>query len=269
MQKKKYLLFLGAWACLFVAGVGACRKPAPRTIVPGTVWHDTEGNPINAHGGGILYHDGTYYWYGEYKGDSTRYSPDICVGWRAEAGGVACYSSADLAEWTFEGVVLPPDTADPRSDLHPSQIIERPKVVYNDKTEKFVMWVHIDDPNYEKAHAGVAVADSPTGPFTYLGSCKPNGEDSRDQTLFKDDDGRAYHIYSSEWNKTLHIGLLNEDYTRHTGTYTRNFVGQYREAPAVFKHEGKYYLISSGCTGWDPNTAQCAVADSMLAYGVV
>lgn len=61
MQKKKYLLFLGAWACLFVAGVGACRKPAPRTIVPGTVWHDTDGKPINAHGGGILYHDGTYY----------------------------------------------------------------------------------------------------------------------------------------------------------------------------------------------------------------
>lgn len=269
MQKKKYLLFLGAWACLFVTGVGACRKPAPRTIVPGTVWHDTDGKPINAHGGGILYHDGTYYWYGEYKGDSTRYSPDICVGWRAEAGGVACYSSADLAEWTFEGVVLPPDTANSSSDLHPSQIIERPKVVYNDKTEKFVMWVHIDDPNYEKAHAGVAVADSPTGPFTYLGSCKPNGEDSRDQTLFKDDDGRAYHIYSSEWNKTLHIGLLNEDYTRHTGTYTRNFVGQYREAPAVFKHEGKYYLISSGCTGWDPNTAQCAVADSMLGEWTV
>ena len=32
---------------------------------------DTDGNPINAHGGGILYHEGTYYWYGEFKGDST------------------------------------------------------------------------------------------------------------------------------------------------------------------------------------------------------
>ena len=126
------------------------------------------------------------------------------------------------------------------------------------------MWVHIDSPNYEKAHAGVAVSDSPTGLFTYLGSFKPNGGDSRDQTVFKDDDGRAYHIHSSEWNKTLYIGLLNDDYTQHTGIYTRNFINQYREAPAVFKHDGKYYLISSGCTGWDPNTAQCAVADSML-----
>jgi hypothetical protein len=97
-----------------------------------------------------------------------------------------------------------------------------------------------------------------------LGSFKPNEGDSRDQTIFKDDDGRAYHIYSSEWNKTLYIGLLNNDYTQHTGVYTRNFIDQYREAPAVFKHKGKYYIISSGCTGWDPNTAQCAVADSML-----
>ena len=39
-------------------------------IVPGEVWNDTEGNPVNAHGGGILYHDGTYYWYGEYRKDS-------------------------------------------------------------------------------------------------------------------------------------------------------------------------------------------------------
>ena len=264
MHKRNSLFYIVALACLFMISVGACRNGTPKTIVPGIVWYDTDGNPINAHGGGIMYHDGVYYWYGEYKGDSTYYRDDICVGWRAEAGGVSCYSSTDLVSWKFEGVVLPPDTQDAQSDLHPSQIIERPKVIYNDKTKKFVMWVHIDSPNYEKAHTGVAVGDSPTGRFTYLGSFKPNGGDSRDQTVFKDDDGRAYHIHSSEWNKTLYIGLLNDDYTQHTGIYTRNFIEQYREAPAVFKHDGKYYLISSGCTGWDPNTAQCAVADSML-----
>ena len=126
------------------------------------------------------------------------------------------------------------------------------------------MWMHIESPDYEKAHAGVATSDSPTGKFTYLGSFRPNGEDSRDQTIFKDDDGKAYHIYSSEWNKTLYIGLLNDEYTQHTGKFTRNFIDRAREAPAVFKHDNKYYLISSGCTGWDPNVAEYAVADSIM-----
>ena len=40
-------------------------------IIPGEVWKDTDGNPINAHGGGLLYHEGTYYWYGEYKKGET------------------------------------------------------------------------------------------------------------------------------------------------------------------------------------------------------
>ena len=43
--------------------------------MPGKEWKDTDGNPINAHGGGVLYHDGTYYWYGEYKGEHTYRSP--------------------------------------------------------------------------------------------------------------------------------------------------------------------------------------------------
>jgi hypothetical protein len=58
--------------------------------------------------------------------------------------------------------------------------------------------------------------------------------------------------------------LLTDDYTRPSGIYTRNFIGQYREAPSVFKRKGKYYMITSGCTGWDPNRALYATADSML-----
>lgn len=265
MHQKKLFVYI-LLVCLVTIFISACTRTSQRGIVPGTVWYDVEGNPINAHGGGIMYHDEVYYWYGEYKGDSTYLLDWVKTWecWRADAGGVSCYSSKDLVNWKFEGVVLPTVPQDEQSDLHPSQVIERPKVIYNDKTKKFVMWIHVESPDYEKAHAGVAVSDSPTGLFTYLGSFKPNGEDSRDQTIFKDDDGRAYQIYSSEWNNTLYIGLLNDEYTQHTGIYTRNFINQSREAPAVFKHQGKYYLISSGCTGWDPNVAECAVADSML-----
>lgn len=262
----------GLMAVAAMVLIGCCQscqssqKTQNLSIYPGQTVLDTDGRVINAHGAGVMYHDGTYYWYGEHKGDST-YRLDWVTSWecwRADAGGVACYSSKNLTDWKFEGVVLAVNTADTTSDLHPSQVVERPKVIYNDKTGKFVMWMHIESPDYEKAHAGVAVCDTPTGQFAYLGSSRPNGGDSRDQTIFKDEDGRAYQIYSSEWNKTLYIGLLNDDYTEHTGTFTRNFEGMSREAPAVFKRNGRYYLISSGCSGWDPNIAQYAVADSML-----
>lgn len=68
--------------------------------------------------------------------------------------------------------------------------------------------------------------------------------------LFVDDDGKAYHIYASEDNSTLHISELTDDYTACSGNYARFFVGRFMEAPAMFKKDGKYYLIMSGCTGW-------------------
>lgn len=257
------LLFIS----IFVCGAASCTLPHENEVIHnGLKWRDTDGNFINAHGGCILYHDSIYYWYGEYKGDST-YRLDWVKTWecwRTEAGGISCYSSRDLVNWKFEGLVLQPVHGDTASDLHPSKVIERPKVVFNEKTRKFVMWLHIESPDYEKAHSGVAVGDKPNAMFTYLGSFRPDGTDSRDQTLFKDDDGRAYQISSSEWNTTLNIHLLNDEYTKPTGIFTRNFINESREAPAVFKHQDKYYMITSGCTGWDPNSAQYAMADSML-----
>lgn len=234
-------------------------------IVPGEVWLDTAGNPINAHGGGLLYHNGKYYWYGEYKKGETIL-PDWATWecYRTDVTGVGCYSSPDMVNWTFEGIVLPAVKDDSTHDLHPSKVLERPKVVYNAKTGKFVMWAHVESADYGKAAAGVAVSDSPTGPFTYLGSFRPNNAMSRDQTVFVDDDGKAYQFASSENNQTLYINELTDDYLRPTGRYTRNFIGMAREAPAVFKRGGKYYMLSSGCTGWDPNQAELAVADSIM-----
>lgn len=236
-----------------------------KDIVNGEVWLDTSGNPINAHGGGILYHNGMYYWYGEYKKGETVL-PDWATWecYRTDVTGVSCYSSPDMVNWAFEGIVLPAVPDDTDHDLHPSKVLERPKVVYNAKTKKFVMWAHVESADYSKAAAGVAVSDSPTGPFEYLGSFRPNDAMSRDQTIFVDDDGKAYQFASSENNQTLYINELTDDYLRPTGRYTRNFIDAAREAPAVFKHDGRYYMLSSGCTGWDPNKAELAVADSIM-----
>ena len=102
-------------------------------IKPGLIWPDTEGKHINAHGGGILYYNGTYFWFGESRlprseKDRSHY-------------GVSCYSSKDLLNWKNEGLALRviDDTA---SLLLPECVIERPKVIYNKKTGKFVMWFH-------------------------------------------------------------------------------------------------------------------------------
>ena len=89
------------------------------------------------------------------------------------------------------------------------------------------------------------------------------GQMSRDMTLYVDDDGRAYHIFSSEENMTLHIAELTADYLHHTGRYTRVAPGGQNEAPAIFKHDGTYWMITSGCTGWAPNEARMFSAPSI------
>lgn len=284
-------------SCLLfvILGLAAIAKDngAAAVFTPGAEWRDTDGRPINAHGGGMLFHEGVYYWYGEFK-EGRTYLPKVNKAWggtRVLAGGVSVYSSRDLIHWKNEGLALPSTPENPDHDLAPENVIERPKVIYNARTKKFVMWFHQDSPNYQAARSGVAVSDTPVGPFRYVGAFRPNagvrplnataadlepkpgnllardlegGQMARDMTLFVDDDGTAYQFYASESNQTMHVSQLSDDYLRPAGKYARIFVGQSIEAPAVFKHGGRYYLLGSGCTGWDPNPAHLAVADSIF-----
>lgn len=284
---------LRATALVLGLCAAAAGSAAPRVIASGTVWKDTAGQPVHAHGGGMLVHAGVYYWYGELKLGQT-YLPKVNQAWggtRVLAGGVSCYSSPDLVHWKNEGTALPAMPQDPDHDLATENVIERPKVIFNSRTKKFVMWFHQDSPNYQAARSGVAVSDTPTGPFHYLGAFRPNagirplnttaadlapaptnflardlpgGQMARDMTLFVDDDGTAYQFYSSESNQTMHVSQLSDDYLRPAGKYARILVDRSIEAPAVFKHAGRYYLLGSGCTGWDPNPAHAAVADSIF-----
>jgi hypothetical protein len=262
-------------------------------IRPGERWLDTQGQFINAHGGGVLFHQGTYYWYGELK-EGTTYITAANKSWggtRVVNGGFSCYSSTNLSDWNYQGLALAPSQRDPDSDLHCEKVMERPKVIYNAQTRKFVLWFHQDTADYAAARSGVAVSDTPAGPFTYLGSFRPNagvwpvnatkpdqqagtdnmlerdfqgGQMARDMTLFVDDDGTAYQIYASEGNPTMHVSQLTDDYLKPAGKYARIFAGRSMEAPTLFKRNGKYYLIASGCTGWLPNEARSAVADNIF-----
>jgi beta-xylosidase len=275
------------------------------SIVPGELWLDNNQVHINAHGGGVLFYDDQYYWYGEHKIEGK-------AGNKAHVG-VHVYSSSDLYDWYDEGIALKVVEDDPDHDIARGCVLERPKLIYNKLTGKFVMWFHLElkGRGYDAARSGVAVADSPTGPFTFLRSFRPNaghwpvnvrdyhklpvadsvkdkycggkgclpahvdsvnilgrdfvgGQMARDMNLFVDDDGKAYHMYSSEENSTTHISLLTEDYTAHSGKFVRVFPNRYMEAPALFKtKEGKYFFIGSDCTGWEPNAARSASAESI------
>lgn len=271
-------------ACLlFFAAALHAPAPAADCFVPGAIWPDDQGVHINAHGGGVLVHAGTCYWFGEHKvagpaGNSAQV-------------GVGCYSSTSLYDWKNEGIALAVED-DRRSEIARGCIIERPKVVFNPRTGKFVMWFHLEHrgKGYETARTAVAVADRPAGPYRFLRSHRPNrrqwplghdrnapgdqwlellerdhhrGQMSRDMTLFVDDDGRAFHIAAAEENYTLHVSLLTDDFLDFTGKFSRILPGGHNEAPAICRHAGKYWLITSGCTGWDPNAARAHVADSL------
>ena len=239
---------------------------------PGEVWLDTAGKSIQAHGGGVIVRNGTYYWYGEDRTDRRRTD-------------VSCYSSTDLYNWKHEGVAFRHDALP--EDIRNTTFIERPKAVFNARTGKYVMWMHLEQWGYHFAQAGIAMADQPAGPFTFVHHMRPVqydfgypdkdpdrqkefGGTYRDMNLFVDDDGSGYALYASEGNWTLYIVRLNAEYTApetpmvEGKTWARVLVRKMREAPAPFKHGNRYYLITSGCTGWNPNAADYAVADSML-----
>ncbi|MDD4425228.1 MAG: glycoside hydrolase family 43 protein [Mariniphaga sp.] len=297
---KQFFLIITALALVMISG-----GRVPKDIIPGAIWPDNKGVHINAHGGGILFHKGKYYWFGEHKVEGEK-------GNQAWVG-VHCYSSKNLTNWKDEGIALEVITGDPGHAITEGCILERPKVIYNRKTKKFVMWFHLElkDRGYDAARSGVATSDRITGPYTFMKSFRPNaghwplnvkdihqqpvgdqvkdkycggkgclpghpdtvnllgrdfqgGQMARDQNLFVDDDGKAYHIYSSEENSTLHISLLTEDYLSESGKYIRVFPGRYMEAPAIFKYQGNYFLIASDCTGWDPNAARLARAPDIF-----
>ncbi len=231
-----------------------------------TLWTDTQGNAIQAHGGGLLHVDGVWYWYGEDKsGPTSEYPhPKGYMVERVDVVGVSGYRSTDLLNWEPMGVVLKADPTSEHYDLHPSKVVERPKVVFHKQSGLFVMWLHIDQADYLKAAAGVAVSDRPEGPFRYLWSIRPQGRDCRDQTVFVDDDGAAYHICSTDMNATMLVTRMSDDYQTLTGESKDLFPQRHMEAHAITKSHGRYWYLASGCTGWDPNPARSAVADSVF-----
>jgi hypothetical protein len=220
------------------------------TIANNGFWNDTSGKRIEAHGGGFIQVGDTWYWVGE---DKSHNSGNFYA--------VNCYASKDLVNWEFRNAIITQKTS---TDLAASdRIIERPKVVYNESTQQYVMWLHWDGANYATAEAGVFTSPTVDGNYVQKSHFQPDGNMSRDDTLFKDDDGTAYFISAANNNQDMMIYQLSDDYLTVKSQVAKVFAGKSREAPAVFKQNGHYYLITSAATGWDSNQAQYASATSM------
>ena len=228
--------------------LAALALAAPQLIRPGDTWPDDRGRHIQAHGGGILKFGDAWYWFGE----------DRSQGLDPARRYVACYSSTDLAHWTFRRQVL--QQADP-CGLGPRFVLERPKVFYNPRTKKFVMYMHIDDARYQLARVGVAVSDTVDGDYRFLTSFRPLNHESRDIGQFIDDDGTPNLIFEDRPAKGFHIAALSDDYL----TVARDvaLINAPLEGGAVVHYQGLYYALGSALTGWNPNPNKYATATKL------
>ena len=223
------------------------------TLQPRELWPDHRGQHIQAHGGGILQLGETFYWFGE---DRTRTND-------RNRRYVSCYSSTNLVDWTFRNQVL--QLADPEN-FGPKWILERPKVFYNAKTKKFVMYMHIDGPmpgergDYRLSRVGVAIGDTVDGNYQYLKSFRPLGRESRDLGQFVNDDGVAYLIFEDRPNG-FHIAKLSEDYLNVEQDVC--LIPNHLESGALVHYQGLYYVLGSQLTGWNANPNQYATAKSL------
>ena len=223
-------------------------EAATVTITNGVQFTDMAGAAVRAHGGGMIKVDQYYYWFGENRNDNNTFR------------AVSVYRSTDLRSWEFRRNILTQSSA---AELNVSNI-ERPKIIYNSSTGQYVLWMHWENgSDYGQARVAVATSSTVDGNYSYRGSFRPLGFDSRDMTVYRDDDGSAYLISSTRVNADLNIYRLTADYTGVASRIHTLWPGSYREAPAMFKRNGVYFLVTSGATGWQPNQAKYATASSI------
>ncbi|MGV9688438.1 RICIN domain-containing protein [Streptomyces sp. NPDC003444] len=250
-RRTRASVVLAALSALLLSLLGAAgiAHAAPVAVVNATQFTDPAGNPVHAHGGGVVKVGEYYYWFGEDRNadNSFRY--------------VSAYRSTDLKTWEFRNHVLTQATDPELAGAN----IERPKVVYNEATDQFVMWMHKEGSatDYSEARAAVAVSSTVDGDYSWRGSFRPLGHMSRDITTFVDSDGTGYMISAANENADLHVYRLTADYTAIDALAKKLWAGQWREAPAMFKRNGVYFLLTSGATGWAPNQQKYATATSV------
>ena len=244
------------------------------TITNDTFFKDTDGNYIYSQGGCIQKFGDKYYWYGvKYKeADIYAKNPENGKAGNAAYETFTCYSSDDLVNWEFEGYPLTGE---------PNGWVGRMGVVYNENTKKYVL--------ISQYAPGMvyAVSDKPEGPFKidHIQKTLPIQNDvTGDQTLFQDDDGKAYIICSSANGRAYQyvIPLRESDFLDideenikmlfydEDGSYIdengevdkKDKTGI--EGNCMFKYNGNYYYTGSDLYGWNSSRVYIMQSDSIL-----
>lgn len=228
-------------------------------IRPGETWLDTNGKRIQAHGGSMICVDGVFYWYGENKEKTFEITENSIWHW-----GIKCYSSTDMYNWKDEGIICKPT---PKKDgvMNPIQCAERPHIIYNENTKKYVMWIkYMNRTVKENQKYCIATAENILGPYVFVNEVHPFGMNGGDFDIAKDSSNGKAYIYFERVHSELICAELNEDYTDVTGVYSMHFplpgCPYVREAPAFFERNGNKYLLTSGTTGYFPNPTKTAIA---------
>lgn len=227
-------------------------------IHPGNIWLDTAGNRIQAHGGAIFYENDRYYWYGENK-EKTDGKNGI---WTY---GIRAYSSTDLYNWKDEGLLIPPVLDDPNSSLAPCKRVDRPHIVKNASSGKYVCWLKLSG---EDACFVILTADTLLGEYTIVRDhFRPLGQKVGDFDILQRRDGSAYLYFDGD-HSGINCVRMTDDYLNITGSATKQYANRHppfsREGIAVFEREGKIYMFTSGQSGYIPNQSDVAIADTPL-----
>lgn len=207
------------------------------------------GEILDAHGGCLQFFKGRFYLYGTAFGTNRDY---------AGLNSLVVYSSPDLANWTREGELL---------KNPPTGVYYRPYVIFNPKTQKYVLWYNWY-PKLWKGQDGVAVSDSPAGPFTIVtekahlqGTCPGDG------SLFLDDDGTAYYIYTDIANDySVRIERLTPDFLDSSHEVSK-VMSTGAEAPLMFRRDNLYYALCGPLCATCPKGSEVQVFTSVSPLG--
>ncbi len=251
-------------------------------------WYDTDGNVIYSQGGGIFKFDNKYYWYGVKYEEAEKYAKDPTTGPYSTNPspkflGVTCYSSDDLATWTYEGLVVTREEVSGKEEMNNQEVAWVGRLGVAKVDGKYALLVQHECPDEDNSLDGnidtdnfskqvlVLTSDTPDGEFKWnqrinMNSYTGGTSNTGDQTVFTDDDGTSYLVYSyGSGRGKMFLSKIVAQENDKIGLAQSHMVyqGAGREGNCMFKYNNKYYMCASDLYGWNASHAYYMVLDSL------
>jgi Glycosyl hydrolases family 43 len=225
------------------------------SIYSGVPWLDTAGNLVNAHGVGFIKVGSTYYMVGEQRSGANDTYSGASVNEEDTFTGVSMYSTTDFVNWTFVGTVVTPIAG---TVVAPPYYGERPKILYNSSTSKYVIYIkmlnYTGNPVVYTGYYAVLTSSNIAGPYAYQGTLSLTG--ANDFQVFEDTDGSQYLVRDGGTLYKLSADGLSIASTTKSGI-------QSGEGPSLYKAGNTYFWQSSQGTYWHSNDNSYSTATSL------